>query len=193
MPAEAIRFKHIYTNYTNLIIKDPGEYDIIIQASQKDPSAFKKLFDKYSGKIYAFSLRLTLNIEPAEEIVQETFIKAWSKLESFRFESKFSTWLFGIAYNEFLMQNRSKNRHNEKFVSTDLNDLNIPSVFNFDTNIDVENAISKLPEQARAVFILHEVEGYKHYEIAEMINIQEGTSKAHLNRARKILREELSK
>lgn len=190
MPAEAIRFK---PSYTNLIIKDSGEYDIIIQATQKDQSAFKKLFDKYSGKIYAFSLRLTFDIESAEEITQETFIKAWSKLGSFRFESKFSTWLFGIAYNEFLMQVRSRNKQNEKFVSTDLNELNIPAIFNFDTNIDVEKAISKLPEQARAVFILHEVEGYKHYEIAEMINIQEGTSKAHLNRARKILREELSK
>jgi RNA polymerase sigma-70 factor (ECF subfamily) len=176
-----------------LIVKDSGEYDIIIQASQKDQSAFKKLFDTYSGKIYAFSLRLTVDVESAEEIVQETFIKAWSKLSSFRFESKFSTWLFGIAYNEFLMQNRSKHKRNERFVAEDLNNLNIESVYNFDTTIDVENAIAKLPQQAKAVFILHEIEGYKHYEIAEMINIQEGTSKAHLNRARKILREELSK
>ncbi|HEX2788526.1 MAG TPA: RNA polymerase sigma factor [Ignavibacteria bacterium] len=191
MPAEAIRFKPINTN---LIIKDSGEYDVIIQASQKDQSAFKKLFDKYSGKIYAFSLRLTMNTESAEEIVQETFIKAWNKLESFRFESKFSTWLFGIAYNEFLMHNRSKNKRDEKFVLADMNELlNIKTVFNFDTNIDIEKAISKLPEQAKAVFVLHEIEGYKHNEIAEMINIQEGTSKAHLNRARKILREELSK
>lgn len=191
MPAEAIRFKPINTN---LIIKDSGEYDVIIQASQKDQSAFKKLFDKYSSKIYAFSLRLAMNTESAEEIVQETFIKAWNKLESFRFESKFSTWLFGIAYNEFLMHNRSKNKRDDKFVLADMNELvNITTVFNFDTNIDIEKAISKLPEQAKAVFILHEVEGYKHQEIAEMINIQEGTSKAHLNRARKILREELSK
>jgi RNA polymerase sigma-70 factor (ECF subfamily) len=191
MPAEAIRFKSINTN---LIIKDSGEYDVIIQASQKDQSAFKKLFDKYSGKIYAFSLRLAMNTESAEEIVQETFIKAWNKLESFRFESKFSTWLFGIAYNEFLMHNRAKNRRDNKFAAADINDLvEIKSVFNFDTNIDIEKAISKLPEQAKAVFVLHEIEGYKHNEIAEMINIQEGTSKAHLNRARKILREELSK
>ncbi|HCA41888.1 MAG TPA: hypothetical protein DEP28_01400, partial [Bacteroidetes bacterium] len=94
-----------------------NEFDIVNKAKNKDQNAFKILFKEYSPKIYAFSLRLSLDTRLAEEITQETFIKVWFKLETFRFESKFSTWIFGIAYNEFLTQLRNnrrlENKHNE--------------------------------------------------------------------------------
>jgi RNA polymerase sigma-70 factor (ECF subfamily) len=133
----------------------------------------------------------------ADELTQEVFIKAWEKLHTFHFESKFSSWLYSIASNQFLMHKRSEKRaaeHNtqygEKLVRD--NPLLRPAV-SHDYSIDVETALAKLPRQARMTFILHDIEGYKHHEISEIMNIEVGTSKAHLHRARKILREELSK
>jgi len=101
----------------------------------------------------------------AEEITQETFIKVWFKLESFRFESKFSTWLFSIAYNEFLTQLRAKTRLNNKHSEAEyLTYEKFKDVIHYDTNLDLEYAISKLPEKQKTVFILYQIEGYKHKE-----------------------------
>jgi RNA polymerase sigma-70 factor (ECF subfamily) len=174
-----------------------NEAELVRNAKNGDGRGFKRLFDENVTRIYAFCLRMSANPQLAEEITQDVFVKAWENLHKFRGESKFTTWLHSIAVNEFLTQKRIEKRFMQRYTTTD--DVlkydrhgEKPEV-HFNTNIDIENAISSLPEQAKMVLILHDIEGYKHKEIAEMINIEVGTSKAHLHRARRILREELSK
>lgn len=174
-----------------------NENELVKKAQQGDSTGFRQLFDTNVNRIYAFCLRMSTNPQLAEEITQDVFVKAWENLHKFRGESKFTTWLHSIAVNEFLTQKRSEKRFMQRFVQTDdvlkYDRQGERPEYHFNTNIDLENAISALPAQAKAVLILHDIEGYKHKEIAEMINIEVGTSKAHLHRARKILREELSK
>jgi len=176
---------------------DP-DYDVIRQASLGDDSAFKTLYDRYLNRVYGLLLRISVSADMAEELTQEVFIKAWRNLGSFKFESKFYTWLHRIAVNEFLSQKRFEKRTKEKMINAG---IEMEHEYNKGNNsgnageisIDLEHAIEKLPEQQRAAFVLHDVEGYRHEEIAEMMNIAEGTSKSNLHRARKFLREELRK
>jgi RNA polymerase sigma-70 factor (ECF subfamily) len=174
-----------------------NELELIQMAKNGDTNVFKRLFDTNVSRIYSFCLRMSMNRELAEEITQDVFVKAWEKLHTFRGESKFTSWLHSIAVNEFLMRKRSEKRFFQRFTTTD-------DIYQFDrgtngseshyhSSIDLEKAISGLPEQAKAVFILHDVHGYQHKEIADMMNIEIGTTKAHLHRARKLLREELRK
>jgi RNA polymerase sigma-70 factor (ECF subfamily) len=174
-----------------------NETELVRNAQQGDGNGFKQLFDLNVNRIYAFCLRMSANPQLAEEITQDVFVKAWENLHKFRGESKFSTWLHSIAVNEFLTQKRTQKRFMQRFTTTDditkYDRRGEKSEIHFNSNIDLENAISSLPAQAKTVLILHDIEGYRHKEIAEMINIEIGTSKAHLHRARKILREELTK
>jgi len=173
------------------------EFNLIRQAVGGDTLAFKTLFDENVPRVYALCLRMSADTELAEDLTQEVFIKAWEKLKTFQFQSKFSSWLHSIAVNLFLSHKRSQKRFMQKLLalgSIFSNEKPGPgNPYHYDTNIDIENAISKLPQQARAAFVLHDIEGYQHKEIAEMMNIEVGTSKAHLHRARKLLRKELTK
>lgn len=178
----------------NLIIKNPDEdFRLVEKAADGNQDAFKELFLKNVSKIHSLCLRISSDTFVAEELTQEVFIKAWEKLKTFKFESKFSSWLHSIAVNQFLMHLRSEKRRsqNTEEFSKDKN-INNPKHIN-DIRMDIETAIKALPEQAKLVLVLHDIEGYKHNEIAKMMSIETGTSKAHLHRARKILREELSK
>lgn len=178
----------------NLIVKNPDEdIKLVEQAIGGSRDAFKELFMKNVLRIHSLCLRISADTYTAEELTQEVFIKAWEKLKTFQFESKFSTWLHSIAVNQFLMYIRSEKRHSDKIEEFDKENIIKNSRQQHDSKIDLENAISKLPEQARIVLVLHDIEGYKHSEISKIMSIQTGTSKAHLHRARKILREELSK
>lgn len=177
----------------NLLVKNPDEdYDLVEKSLGGSGEAFKELFLKHVSRVYSLCLRFSSDTFAAEELTQEVFIKAWEKLGTFRFESKFSTWLHRIAVNQFLMRTRS-DKPAGKFDETGPHIKGSSITGRYDSRIDLENAIKKLPEQSRTVLILHDIEGYKHNEISEMMNIQAGTSKAHLHRARKLLREELEK
>lgn len=176
----------------NLIVKSPDEDTRLVeQAMEGGRDAFKELFMKNVSRVYAFLLRSCCDTYLAEDLTQDVFIIAWEKLHSFQFQSKFSTWLYSIAVNRFLMYKRSE----KKFYSNieKLDNEKIISESYCEQRIDIENAISKLPEKARIVLIMHDIDGYKHNEISEMMKIESGTSKAHLHRARKLLRKELSK
>ncbi len=148
-------------------------------------------------RVYAVCLRASQDIDTAEELTQEVFIKAWEKLSSFQFQSKFSSWLHSIAINQFLTMKRTEKRFNERV--NELAEVIIKDnpqgkiKQGYDHRLDIEKALEKLPRQARIAFILHDIEGYKHHEISKMMKIETGTSKAHLHRARRMLREELSK
>ncbi len=177
----------------NLLVKNPDEdYAFVESALAGSSEAFKELFTRNVSRVYSLCLRISADKFAAEELTQESFIKAWEKLDTFRFESKFSTWLHSIAVNQSLMRARADQR-TEKFEETGPHIKGSHIAGRYDSKIDIENAIQKLPPQARMVLVLHDIEGYKHNEISEMMNIQIGTSKAHLHRARKILREELGK
>ncbi|NND70445.1 MAG: RNA polymerase sigma factor [Rhodothermales bacterium] len=165
------------------------EVELLTRASNGDTDAFKSLYDQYVGKVYGICLRLTNDVHHANDMTQETFIRAWTKLASFRRESGFGTWIHRIAVNTTLSFIRSNKKHRPQ---GDADTFEKPgSAYGAaswdDRGIDLEQAIRKLPERMRLVFILHDVEGYKHHEIGEMLDIASGTSKAHLHHARKNL------
>jgi RNA polymerase sigma-70 factor, ECF subfamily len=174
-------------------LKTETDYVLVMRASNGDRAAFGELFENHVSRIYAFCLRISSDKDLADELTQTVFIKAWEKMNTFKYESKFSTWLHSIAMNEFLTHKRAGRTFAEKitelFRHTERHKYNS----RFDAYIDIESAISKLPEQARMVVVLHDIEGYKHHEISGMLGIAVGTSKAALHRARKQLRKELVK
>lgn len=181
----------------NLIVKNPDEdFKLVEQALNGSGDAFRELFMKNVTRVHSLCLRISADLQQAEDLTQEVFINAWEKLSTFKFECKFSTWLHSIAVNQFLMHLRSDKRYSEKLdeFRKESTGINQPDAkISQDSRIDLQKAIERLPEQARMVLVLHDIEGYKHNEISEMMNIQAGTSKAHLHRARKILRKELLK
>lgn len=173
------------------------EFELVRQAAAGNSHAFRELYKGNVSRVYAVCLRAAQDRDTADELTQEVFVKAWEKLATFHFESKFSSWLHSIAVNQFLMMKRSEKRFTERVaeLSEMLTRENPGSKarHTFDSRIDIEAALEKLPEQARLTFVLHDIEGYKHHEISKLMNIEVGTSKAHLHRARKILRTELNK
>lgn len=181
----------------NLIVKNPDEdFKLVEQALNGSGEAFKELFMKNVTRVHSLCMRISADVQMAEDLTQEVFIKAWEKLNTFKFESKFSTWLHSIAVNQFMMQLRSDKRYSEKIDEfSKEREIQNPAdtKISEDYRIDLQKAIDNLPVQARTVLVLHDIEGYKHNEISGMMNIQIGTSKANLHRARKILKKELSK
>ncbi|MBL8016254.1 MAG: sigma-70 family RNA polymerase sigma factor [Ignavibacteria bacterium] len=173
------------------------EFELIRQAAAGNSHAFRELYKNNVQRVYAVCLRAAQDRDTADELTQEVFVKAWEKLSSFQFGSKFSSWLHSIAVNQFLMMKRSEKRFTERVNElteiTNRENLSSKTKQSYDSRIDIEDALGKLPEQARMAFVLHDIEGYKHHEIADMMDIEVGTSKAHLHRARRMLREELSK
>jgi RNA polymerase sigma-70 factor (ECF subfamily) len=143
--------------------------------------------------VFALCLRICANRTRAEELTQDVFVRTWNTLPSFRGESAFSSWLHRLATNVVLADFRSTRRRTARVqTAEDLEafdsrePLSVPG-----TKVDLEYAIKRLPPQARAVFVLHDIEGYKHEEIAEQLQIAVGTCKAQLHRARKLLKEVL--
>jgi RNA polymerase sigma factor (sigma-70 family) len=198
-----------YLNYLlsgdEIFNEQSNDLEMVQRAAAGDQNVFRRLFENNVSRVYSLCLRMSAgDVLLSEELTQDVFVKAWENLGSFRGDSKFPTWLHRIAVNEFLMRKRSQKRFMQRITITD--DLTAfehtkaggaqqfgSYSSSLSAGIDLEKAISSLPEQARVVFILHDVHGYKHNEIAEMVDIETGTSKAHLHRARKLLREELSK
>jgi RNA polymerase sigma-70 factor (ECF subfamily) len=168
--------------------------DLIAAAQQGDENAFRSLYELCVDRIYALCLRLSADGALAEELTQDVFVRAWEKLASFRGESAFSTWLHRLAVNVVLTEQRTTGRWERRVMMSDLADLDAPSRgAPPGIRMDLEQAIAALPEGARAVFVLYEVEGYRHEEIATMSGLAEGTCKAQLFRARRLLREMLDR
>lgn len=170
------------------------ERRLALMAKAGDESAFEKLYRSTAGRVYALCLRLTGRPDLADELVQETFVRAWRCLPSFRGESAFSTWLTRIAVNLALSERRKSARLDGRLERPeDIEELGVQrETGDAESSIDLERAIAALPEKARRVFVLHDVEGWKHEEIAELAGIAVGTSKAHLHKARAALKEALS-
>jgi RNA polymerase sigma-70 factor (ECF subfamily) len=168
--------------------------ETVRRAQQGDQAAFRVLYDAHVGRVYAICLRMARNRTEAEEHTQDVFVRAWERLASFRSESAFSTWLHRLAVNEVLQSRRAAGRRSARVTLVeDPAALDGAARSALLSSPDLERAIAGLPDGARAVFVLHDVEGYQHDEIARMSGIAEGTSKAQLHRARRLLREALER
>lgn len=167
-------------------IEDTQSSALIDAARSGDRQAFEALYRQTIGMVYGLCLRLTGNRAAAEDCVQQTYVQAWRNLQRFRGDSELTTWLHRIAVNEVRGLYRRESRHPPSGEDTP-----VGTPFNPNTTMDLERAIGDLPEQARAVFVLVGVYGYPHREAAAMLDIAEGTSKAHFHRARQLLRERL--
>ena len=171
----------------------PADADDAVLAAAGDAGAFERLYHRHVPRVHSLARRM-IGSELADEITQDVFVRAWEKLGSFRGEAAFGTWLHRVAINVILGRRKQLGVRRERFVDGDGVVDRLPSrPKGAETAIDFETAIERLPDGAQQVFVLHDVEGYKHGEIAEMLGISSGTSKSQLHRARMILREHLDR
>jgi len=177
-----------------------GEDALVDRARRGDVDAFERLYHLHAGRVYALCLRLAGEPVEARELVQDTFVHAWEALPRFRGESSLTTWLHRIAVNVLLERRRGDRRRTARVsLVEDEDDVErAPSAGAFvaptdvATAIDLERAIAALPPGVRRAFVLHEVEGYTHEEVAGMTGLATGTLRAQLHRARQLLIRALS-
>ena len=145
--------------------------------------------------MYALCLRMVSDHRKAEELTQDIFVRAWEAMSTFRFQSAFGTWLHRLGTNVVLGHLRSEKRREGKVSTTEDLEAFETGVRQAmpETKMDLERAIASLPDGAKEVLVLHDIEGYRYREIAEMTEIAEGTVKSQLNRARRLVREALLK
>ncbi len=172
---------------------EPALDDAVLRARAGHLDAFETLYHRHAGRVFAVCLRLTGDRSRAEELTQESFVRAWKHLSTFRGESGFSAWLTKIAVNAVVSDGRARRRRGA--VERPVEDVNRlpapPRATGPGAGLDLDAAIAALPDGARTVFVLHDVEGYRHGEISGVLGIASGTSKAQLHRARRLLREAL--
>jgi RNA polymerase sigma-70 factor (ECF subfamily) len=178
------------------VLTEPGitdEADWIARAQQADAGAFERLYRMHVDKVYGLCLRMTGNVAEAEDCAQEAFIQAWNKLEKFRGDSAFATWLHRIAVNSVLGRMRKSKRERDRLQLAGEQDPSPAAVSDSGDLRDLSDAVNRLPEGARHVFVLYAVYGYSHEEAGNMLGIAPGTSKAQLHRARRLLAQQLNK
>jgi RNA polymerase sigma-70 factor (ECF subfamily) len=164
---------------------------LVQRACAGDTRAFERLYREHSGRVYGLCLRMTRDAQLAEDCTQDTFINAWRALAKFETRSSLSTWLHRIAVNVSL----AKRRKSPQVEPVPEDDEGVATQWTVETPVEVqeiESAIGALPDGARDALVLHALYGYSHGEAAQMLGIAEGTCKAQLHRARKLLRERLN-
>lgn len=163
----------------------------VVAAAAGDVAAFERLYRRHCGRVHAVVWRLAGGVQArADDLVQETFLRAWRHLGSYRGSSRFSTWLHRLAVNTALMDLRAA-RSRPGHDADDDGDWQIPVHEDPARGLDLERAVASLPPRARAVLVLHDIEGWEHREIAAVLDMAVGTSKAQLHRARQLLRQRL--
>ena len=184
----------------------PGSFDnaalsaIILRAQAGDSAAFEIIYQQYASRVYALCLRMQRDPAEAEDLTQEAFLQLFRKLQTFRGESAFSTWLHRLTVNLVLMRLRKKSPPTvsieatadpEKEVNAPAIDIGAPDLL-LEGSIDrlrLERCIAQLPAGYRSIFVLHDIQGYRHDEIAEIVGRSVGDSKSQLHKARMRLRE----
>ncbi len=170
------------------------DYDLTQMAAGGNLEAFEMLYQKYHRRAYSLCLRMTNNVTEAEDLTQEAFIQLFRKVGSFRGDSAFTTWFHRLTVNQVLMHFRKRSYKNEKTTEDgETPEFLLPNSKNKSqtpilNRMDLKKAISELPPGYRSVFVLHDVEGYEHSEVARMMGISIGTSKSQLHKARLKLR-----
>ena len=163
----------------------------IARAQRSDARAFESLYRLHVDRVYGLCLRMTGNVSEAEDCAQEAFIQAWNKLDKFRGDSAFGTWMHRIAVNTVLGRMRKSKREQDRIQVAYEASSSPVSVADTGELRDLSDAVDRLPEGARHVFVLHAVYGYSHEETGQMLDIAAGTSKAQLHRARRLLAQQL--
>ena len=182
---------------TSLPTNEPDEQPLLQRARAGDLDAFEALYRATAPRVFALCLRMTADRQRAQELTQDVFVRAWEALPSFRGDAAFTSWLHRIAVNVVLMGARAERRRVSRValaedLEGEVGDGFAPPI-DVEQGIDLERAIAKLPPGARRVFVLHDIEGYRHAEIARLTGTAEGTLRAQLHRARKLLMEALSR
>ena len=177
----------------------------VARAAAGDRRAFERLYRQHVNRVFSLCARMVVDRTRAEELTQDVFVRAWEKLHLFRGESAFGTWLHRLTVNVVLNARKSEGRRQSHFEDEDEENGGVDAFAASSTSgvvgmplapgdlLDLERAVAKLPPGARRVFLLHDVEGYKHEEIAEMLGVTTGATKAQLHRARLLLREALNR
>jgi len=164
--------------------------DDVVLAANGDTAAFERVYNAHVPRVHGLARRMA-GPEAADELTQDVFVRAWQKLGSFRGESSFGTWLHRLAVNVIIERFRTLGVARDRFLADSEAALDIAHAAprsRPDLGMDLDAAIGQLPDGARTVFMLHDVEGYRHEEIAQMLGVSSGTSKSQLHRARHTLR-----
>jgi RNA polymerase sigma-70 factor (ECF subfamily) len=177
-------------------VERPQDTDVVLaqKSAAGDTTAFEELYRRHFRRVYALCLRMMGNPDQAEDLTQDVFIQLFKKIGSFRGDSAFTTWLHRMTVNQVLMHFRKRSTKSELTSGDDETPDQIvkgtenPNAMPVIDRIALEKAVEQLPPGYRTVFILHDVEGYEHEEIARMLGVAEGTSKSQLHKARLKLR-----
>ena len=167
---------------------------LVRRAAGGEALAFEALYRKHVARIHGVMRRLCGGVEArAQELTQDAFVRAWQRMDGFRFESRFGTWLYRLAVNVALMDLRARRGAQDQESELDEYALagNATVPRSGERQIDLQRGIATLPPRARAVLVLHDIEGWTHHEIGIELTMAVGTSKAQLHRARKLLRRAL--
>lgn len=171
-------------------VRADASADLVARAKRGDADAFEGLYREHAGRVYALAIRLAGgDTQAAAELTQDVFIRAWRGLDKFRGESAFSSWLHRLAVNAMLENARKDKRRLARVMSIDQPERldAFAATDSPDARMDLESAIALLPPGARTAFVLHDIEGYQHAEIAAQLGVAVGTVKAQLHRAHKLL------
>jgi RNA polymerase sigma-70 factor, ECF subfamily len=178
--------------------RDSNEAELIERAKQGDAEAFQALYDKHKRRVYSLCLRMTANTAEAEDLTQEAFLQLYRKIGTFRGESAFSTWLHRLSVNVVLMQLRKKSLPVVSLEETTQGEEDTPkkdfgaedlALAGSIDRLQLQKAVDDLPPGYRMIFVLHDVEGYEHNEIATIVGCSIGNSKSQLHKARMKLRD----
>jgi RNA polymerase sigma-70 factor (ECF subfamily) len=175
-----------------------ADLELAARCRAGDTDAFEELYRQHARRLFSLVFRMTGSAEDAEDLLQEVFLQAHRKLGGFRGESTLGTWLYRLAMNHCLDHLRGRGAKMGRFTeSLDAEDAfepaaHAPIVPTAVSRVDLERAIAALPEGYRAAFLLHDVEGFEHREVAKILGVSEGTSKSQVHKARMKLRAMLS-
>jgi RNA polymerase sigma-70 factor, ECF subfamily len=175
-------------------VRQMSDYALAQRSANNDMEAFDTLYQRHHRRVYSLCLRMTQNVQEAEDLTQDAFIQLFRKIGSFRGDSAFTTWLHRLTVNQVLMHFRKRSVKMEKtseegdppvqIVKGTENHRAMPIV----DRIALDNAIKQLPPGYKSVFVLHDVEGHEHEQVAKLLGCSVGTSKSQLHKARMKLR-----
>lgn len=187
---------------SNDLIYQPGsatDFQLVQSVSQGDMSAFEEIYNRHHRRVYSLCMRMLQNTTEAEDLTQDVFIQLYRKIGTFRGDSAFTTWLHRMTVNQVLMHFRKRNVKFEKTTDEGETPVQVtmgtenPKKMSIIDKIALENAIAQLPPGYKNVFVLHDIEGYEHEEVAKILGCAVGTSKSQLSKARLKLRKLLKK
>jgi len=166
--------------------------DDVLLAAGGDHDAFERLYRRHVARVASLA-RWLLDPSDADDAVQEVFIRVWQKLHTFAGQSAFGTWLHRVAVNLMVRRRQTQGRSRRREISDEIPVMAAAGISERpDLRVAIERAVDTLPAGAREVFVLHDMEGYKHHEIAELLAVDPGTSRSQLHRARLLLRQQLA-